>query len=540
MTRARLAAVRTWAAFGLAPVLLCLILFALYRSPAFGEHSDPAAWFLTLTFAAAATWLGRRDAGEVLRGLLATLARLGSRGVTGLLAGVMVLLLAVARLVLDAFPNSGDEIAYVMQAQTYALGRLSVALPAAWQSLQLERFYEVNGAWLSQYPPGWALVLTPFAALGAPLWIVNPLLGVLVLVLFHRLARRHVSPAGAWLSVLLLGSSAFYILNAASYFNHILTTLFALAFALAAERFLERGRWRDAVLAGAWIGCLGLTRTQNAAPFVLAFLMVLAARPDRRLGMVGFAMGGAPFLAALAAYNALTTGNPLLPPQYWTGSEPLGEFDLQTLRLTLSRVVRLHEWTSPILLYGSVAAWIALARRRSLGLTDWIAPLTFLMFLVYGGDGGNQYGPRYYFEAWPFAILTLAKVATDLLASPDSRIRDWTASAAVTAMVCQIAYLGPRLEREHRVIIERQSLYRAVASAGITRAIVFIKDEVGTTRPMEPNDLLRNGFDVSARNVIYALPLPGAGAAMMQAYPGRRLYIYRNHRLEPWDGATDR
>jgi hypothetical protein len=395
------------------------------------------------------------------------------------------------------------------------------------------RFFDVRGHWLSQYPPGWSLLLAPVAALGAPLWIVDPAVGALALVVFYALARRHVNREVAWLSVFVLGFSAFYVLNAASYFNHVFATLSALAFALFAERFLERGRVRDALLAGLCIGILGVTRTQNAVPFVLAFVIMLAVRPGRRLGVIWFGLGGLPLLCGLLAYNAATTGHPLTPPQNVLGEEPIGELGRASLIMSVKRIVRLHAWTSPILLYGSAAAFLVLLRRRGLGLTDWIMPLTVLMFLNYAGDGGNQYGPRYYFEAWPFAILTLAKVAADLLDSPTPRVREWTASAAIAALVLQLAYLPPRLQREHRVVVERQAVFRAVARAGLTRAIVVVEGPVGRIRTFAPEDLVRNGLDVGARDVIYARATPDGDAALRRAYPGRALYTYRQDRLTP-------
>lgn len=526
-------AVRTWAAFGLLPATLSLILFRLYRSPGFGENSDPAAWVLLLAVAGVATWLGRPGAEGVLAGVQAPTTRGGDRSVLAVAIIAFGLYLAVARLVLEAFPNSGDEIAYVLQAQTYARGQVWADLPAAPDAFQLFRFFDVRGHWLSQYPPGWALALAPAAALGVPLWIVDPAIGALALLVFHALARRHVNRQVAWLSVLALAFSAFFVLNAASYFNHVFTTLCALAFALFAERFLERGRVRDALLAGLCVGVLGFTRTQSAVPFVLAFLLMLAASPGRRLGLVWFGLGGLPLLCCLLGYNALATGHPLTPPQNVLGHEPIGRPGAASLVMSLKRLVRLHAWTSPILLYGSAAAFVVLARRRALGLTDWIMPLTVAMFLAYAGDGGNQYGPRYYFEAWPFAILTLAKVAAGLLEAPDPRIRQWTASAAVAALALQLAYLPPRLAREHRVVMERQAVFRAVEAQGLRRAIVVIEGPVGKVRSMDPEDLVRNGLDVGAQGVVYAHAAPGGDAELRRAYPGRNLHTYREGRLIP-------
>jgi len=245
---------------------------------------------------------------------------------------------------------------------------------------------------VSQYPPGWALVLTPAAALGLPLWIANPLIGAATVAAFFELARRSTSEESAWLGALLLMLSSFFIFQSASYFAHSLVALFAILFALFGLRFLERGGAAPALLAGACIGVIGFTRPQAAALTALSFVAALAARPSRRFGLIWFGLGGAPFALALLLYNAAITGDPLVLVQSLRANEPLGSPPFEALSLWLRRCGRLVLWTAPPLVFGYVAAFAVVARRRSLAFTDWIMPATLGFYLFYAADGGNQYG----------------------------------------------------------------------------------------------------------------------------------------------------
>jgi hypothetical protein len=573
--RLRSEIVRGWAAFAVLPVVFALAMLAYYRDPAVGEKSDPIGCLVILAFTLACAWLGRPAAGALLDRLAAPARRpVWAATVLGLLA--TGLSLAIAWLVLDGFPNSGDESAYVLQAQTFARGRLWADLPALSQAFEQSRFFNINGHWASQYAPGWALVLAPAAAVGLPLWIVGPIIGGLSLALFHLLALRTVPSRAAWLCTLAFAGSAYFMLNAASYFNHVLTAALGMAAVLFAQAYLRQGRARHAVLAGAMVGLIGITRTQDAAPFGLAIGASLVLTQGRRVGLIWLGLGGAPFLAALGAYNGLITGNPLLPPQNWRGDEPIGislaqppahaqtqavgavtsavgeapriagrrtlwkaidAAGFEAVHLTAQRLAWLWQWTSPVFLLGWPVAWISVARRRALDASDWIIPLTGLMYLVYGGDGGNQYGPRYYFAAWPFALLTLAKAFACSEDRAPGPLNSWIASGLAAALVMQVGYFPARLVREHRVVVERQAMTRAVAAAGLHRAIVVVVHPARGSRPLLAQDMNRNGLDVASQDVIYALPAPGGFAALHAAYPGRSVHVFENDKLRPESGS---
>ena len=463
----------------------------------------------------------------------AGIRRFGSRAVVAFALLATTTFIIVAKYILDAFPNSGDEIAWVMQAQTYAQGRLWAATPPLIEAFRQYRFFDVGDKWVSQYAPGWAIVLAPAAALGLPLWIINPLIGAATLLAFFGLACRYVSRESAWIGVLLLGVSSFFILNSGSYFSHNLTALYGVVFAIFGLRYIARGEIWCAVAAGVCIGLMGLTRTQNAVIFASPFVIALAMTRGRRKGLIWFGLGGAPFLVGLLAYNSAITGHPLLPVANLHGREPLGVPSTRSIRLTARRFGDLFVWTAPLLVVGYFIALVSTLSRRRIDFTDWIMPATVALFLFYSSDGGDQYGPRYYFEGWPFAILTILKVIDPILFSAERSARAaWVSSALITSLLFEIAYLPARFEREHRVVVERQDVYAQAQRAGLNNAIVIIATRVGAIRKMGPRDLVRNGLHIGEQKIIYALDLGVRNETLASQFPGQRLYVYSKGRLE--------
>jgi hypothetical protein len=459
----------------------------------------------------------------------------GARAVWIFAAAAFVALLAIACLVLDRFPNSGDEYSFVLQAQTYASGRLWVTPPPLVEHFELNRFFAKDGKWISPYEPGWAAALAPFAALRIPLWAVSPLLGALTVGGFFALARRFLARREAWAATILLAASAFFLFTFASYFSHGAVALAGVAFALAALSYLKTGDPTKALLAGLCVGFMGFVRPFNAAIFAAPFCVALLFSPGRRIGLAWFTAGGAPFLVALLGYHWLATGDPLSPVPEWyaRGAEPLGAADAQTLVESVRRLLRLGFWTSPILAGAWVVAFVELLRRKQASFIDWIMPVTVAAFVFYGGAGGNQYGPRYLFEAWPTALLTIVRGAAPYLEGRKGEgAADWVASALLASLVFQLAYLPPRLQREHQIVVERQSVYEQVRRAKLSNAVVIIAEATSPTRPMYPFDLARNGLTLD-QPVIYANDRRPLNGMLRTLFPDRRFFLYEDGVLKP-------
>jgi hypothetical protein len=506
---------RTAVVLSVGVLLLAMGLHARYQWPRFEEGSEkgtePRLLVWLVLMAGAVIWLARPGACAMVDVVVAPVRRFGHRAVVAFVVLALAAFLIVANHVLDGFPNSADELAYVMQAQTYAEGRLSIDPPPVYESFSQIHFVALGDKWVSRYAPGWAVILMPAAVLGLPLWTVTPFVGAATLLAFYVLSRRFVSRESAWIGVLTIGLSSFFILNSSSFFNHSLTAFYGVVFAIFGTRYIARGGIWCALAVGLCIGLMGITRTQNAVIFALPYVIALAMTPGRRMGLIWFGLGGAPFLAALLAYNYVITGHPLTAVAVTTRHEPFGAPSAKSLWLTWRRFTDLIIWTSPVLALGYIVAFFTAIKRRQTDFTDWIMPATVVLFLFFSAYGGNQYGPRYYFEAWPFAVLTVLKVIDPILFGVQRpAAAPWIASGLVASLMFECAYLPARLEREHRVVVERQDVYRQAEKEGLDNAIVIVASKVGTIRPMPPGDLIRNGLHIGEQKVLYA-PIVGHG-----------------------------
>ncbi|MBI1250540.1 MAG: hypothetical protein GC189_03610 [Alphaproteobacteria bacterium] len=450
-------------------------------------------------------------------------------------AAILVLLLLVAGVVLQRFPNSGDEYAFVQQAQTYAMGKVAAPEPPAYDFFRQLRYLSKDGLWFAPYQAGWPFVMTALHTFGIPYWAINPLFGAAAAIAFWAVAKARMSePAAAWATIALV-TSAFFVLNFSSYFSHGLAALCTLAFILCADRFLRGGHAMWLVFAGLCVGLMGFSRAFNAVVFAAPFVAALLLRKDRFSSLALFAVGGAPFVALLAAFNQSLTGDPLILPTFWySSSEPLGAPSGDTFLLSAVRFLLLHLWTSPVLLVAYAAALFLLVRRRALDFVDFIAPLTFVAFIFYGGDAGQQYGPRYLFEIFPLMLITAFKAADPFLfTARQGRAAAWAAAAVLTHAAFQIGFLAPRLAREHVVVSERMDVYRQAQQQSLSHAVVLIATNVGRVREMMPYDLLRNGPVVGDEPVIYAHNRGDENALLRAQFPDRAYYLYACGQLTP-------
>ena len=169
------------------------------------------------------------------------------------------------------------------------------------------------------------------------------------------------------------------------------------------------------------------------------------------------------------------------------------------------------------------------------GPLDWMLALVAGCLYFYIERGGNQYGPRFHYEAFLFmAVFVAANVFGPAHWRGRSR-RDrimFGMIAASVAMMPLASVVHGVIER--RVIRERMDPYAQVAAAGFERAVVLMAGRVGTARSMAGYDLTRNGVD-SDGPVVYGLHLNDASScAAANRFPGRPAYTCR------WDRAARR
>lgn len=141
--------------------------------------------------------------------------------------------------------------------------------------------------------------------------------------------------------------------------------------------------------------------------------------------------------------------------------------------------------------------------------------------------GGNQYGPRFHYEVFPFLVLfVVANVFRDgLFLEKPRRDRVIFALLVVSVSAMPVAFVVHAVF-ERRVVRERMDPYYMVAASGLRQALVLIDGRVGTARSMAAFDLTRNGLN-HLGSVLYGLD-PGAGGQCAPGVriPGRTTYLY--------------
>ena len=225
---------------------------------------------------------------------------------------------AVADRVFERLPHLEDELAYRFQAQTLALGRLTVPTPEHASSFWVPFVLDYQGQRFGKYPPGWPAVLALGELAGQP-WLVNPALTALALYLVYRLGRTLYDARVGVLAAALGATSPLLYVLAGSYLSHLASLVWLLLFTLWFVYTAQgRSRW-FAVGSGIALGLAFLTRSLTAAgyaiPFVIYSLAQIIWRRQRHWpNYLLIALAGGAVSALLLAYQWAVTGDPLLNP----------------------------------------------------------------------------------------------------------------------------------------------------------------------------------------------------------------------------------
>lgn len=445
----------------------------------------------------------------------------------------------ISRLVLHAFPFSGDEYSLYLQAELFARGLLKAPAPAHAAWLWVD--HVILDSWVhSKYPPGGAALLALGMRAGVA-WLVTPLEGVVALAVVWLTVRRALGPRPALIALVTLGLAPLFAYQAASFYTHTGTTM-CLAFAFAAVAGWLRSQndgWLCA--AGAALGCAFLIRPVDAVLFGAAMLALRSTRalvitaasaiPFVVLNLVyQKAQFGSPFLDGYhvyeptfaAIYGERAARNPVLLSHIWNPLQLWNHLDVYRAYVV--------EWTLPgtalVALFGAFAIGPdhPARRLRSFSLALIAAFVLALLPSIADGDDGAR--PRYLsITLIPVAFLAAAGFgpACAALASRFGvRIRAIVMGAALVFGLVQLsAFLAHRVP----MVWHREGLYKVVEKTGLRDAVVIV-------RAKYPTRYARNGglFD---RDVLYLSPPPTvAGATVAAAYPGRAIWEAREG--DPW------
>ena len=439
--------------------------------------------------------------------------------------------LCTAYWLLDRFCNSADEYAYLFQAWTFAQGKLWVEAPPLDYAFVPMHTVITGNKWVSQYPPGWPLVLSVAVVLGFPVWAVNAVLGGASIGTLYTVAR-HVGPSTVGLAIAgYCALTPFYIFNAASYYSHVVTALAISVFLLLGLRYVETGTRWDALLIGISVGYIGLTRYYTAMLVFIPFViwLLLKRRHVFYKTFLWMGLGGAPFLAALLLYHYAIMDDPFKPTYALEEANTFFSLDILGLRgainLSELRIAELMQWASLLLPFVYVCCLAIKIKTKSLAFYDFVFPCFFVGFFFVAFDGGNRYGPRYYLDVYPALLLTIASAIQPIMAWVKQRSMQGFLLHVVLVSVLSAACAYPvAAHLYYRISQERQDVYHLIKEGNIHHAVVVIKAATGRAWPMKSHDLARNGLEITG-DVLFARGSTNPGE-LYRVFPDRTVWVY--------------
>jgi hypothetical protein len=238
----------------------------------------------------------------------------------------------------------------------------------------------------------------------------------------------------------------------------------------------------------------------------------------------------------LLAYNHALTGNPLMlskggVEQYDTLWFAEGTWH-RGAEFMLAHLWDLVLWTPPALLIAYLVSLRSVPLMSRLGAVGAGFALLVVGLYPYMNRGGNQYGPRFYFDGYPLLVIGATAV---LFGSAPFEARSRGARRLVylafVSLLMHVPIAAHQISMHHEDVIERLDVTRQVERAHLQHALVFVANWVGMDRPMPPSDYIRNGVTYDG-SVLYALDLGDQNRALEDYYADRTCFTYSYDRTQ--------
>jgi hypothetical protein len=349
------------------------------------------------------------------------------------------------------YPLCMDEYMPYFQARIFAAGKLWGQYPPnliPW--LLKPGFFSVfsaeTGRVVSDYWPGFALLLTPFMKLGIP-WLLNPLISAGTLLLIFYYARRILpgNDSASWVVLLTISSSvfmvngiSFYSMGAHLFFNLLFSVLLlhisplrlflaglAGSFALVLHNPIPH--FAFALPWIVWIA-FGKQRFRNLGILFAGYLPITLFLGVGWVGLKLFIEKGGsetlsnPGIGVMHAiqkpinFSLFTDNNPLMLFGNKTWELLHHSFRLPGSKLLLARLIgclKLFIWSMPGLPILAVFGIRHLKAHLHIKLWGCSAAFTLWVYFFVPFDQGHGWGFRYFHSVW----LALPLLAAAFLAS---------------------------------------------------------------------------------------------------------------------------
>lgn len=495
-------------------------------------------------------WLGSM----LLAGLAASFGFPSSlvRGAESLLCGVrryllpltifislasLAVLYGINQKVFHSFLNSADEHSCYFLAECLRMGKWWVEPHPMSEFFNVVHVGNRDGKWFSVYPPGWPLIYAVGLQTGTQDWL-NPVMAALSLVLFFLSARRVFGPAVAGLGILFTALAPFFLFTSAAYFSHTTCLLTISLFLYAYLRWKDSERedskviWATVCAFAAGYGLLTryLTMAALMAPFA-GFHLYLIYKKKEKWGKPETVFAGVLgiFLIFVFAHNFVVTGKPFKAPNKYDKSwERLGfrgdYTPIDGVVFVLARLFYLADWAPSLLAIFYIFSIIGFrkfsTRQR---LFQFSALFVAFAYFFYYSWGGNQFGPRYYYEVFPLLVFSgLTWVKRQWQTGADGVKKFFL--AVLLLCVANSFYLTQKQAVYYeKVSTQRKALYDYAEKTLDKPSIVFIQGFLGQELVMSQEDAIRNAPSLNAR-VLYAKDMGEKNAALRPYFPDRAFY----------------
>jgi hypothetical protein len=457
--------------------------------------------------------------------------------------GVLLILTITFCAVVAFYSFSGyswcaDEYAYLFEADTFKALRLWNSPPPLGVAESTYYIWVKDGKWVAQYPPGWPLILALFGGSFPTGRLANGACTLVAAYAVFELVKARANREAGWLAVLFFITAPFVLFHGGSLFSHTSAAALAALTMLVSYKVSQSPRPIHLIALGVCIGLLGITRNVPALAVVIA-VAVEQARGGRLISKAGFiTLGGAPFLAGLLAYQYAITGHPTMPVYWYAGrtSDHL-YFDLPSilsgLRHTAVNQAELTLFTSPIIHLIWIAALWKLVKTRSFRGSDLVFPIGMLIFVFYPLHPGFRIGPRYYFDFWPLAVVTIGAAIPVFQGVWNTIYRKSIAVSVVYAAVLSLFLVFSLRD----ITQSKFEMYERVKAMGLTNTVVCVDAQTNggdVYRKLEGYNSARNGINLgdplkaSMIKVIYMDCSQTTLFNVKAVYPGRELWEYKS------------
>lgn len=455
-------------------------------------------------------------------------------------------LLWINRHILHSFMNSADEHSCWFLAECFRMKRWWVEIHPLSQFFNVVHVGNRDGKWFSVYPFGWPLIMALGIQWNVLDWL-NPVMTVLSVVMLFKVGEKIFGFTASWVGIFLAVLTPFFVFTAASYYSHS-TSLFMMAFFSYTylkwtEARTEFARVLWASLMACAIGYGLATRYLTQFAFVLPFMIyefwpIVTRREKMRRDHFWALFIVAIFLFLVYYQNFMVTGKfHKAPNRYDKGWERLGFRDFYTpidgIVFILARFFYLMDWAPPmflVLFFASLIHANGTARQK---LFRYSFLYLVVAYFFYFSWGGNQYGPRYYYEGFPFLALAMADGLRRLWIKNGNELK----SFLMGVVIFSLATSGYQVLKQARYLDEvssqRKALYDFAEETLKKPSIVFIRGFIGQTLVMSEDDAVRNSPRLDSR-ILYAHDLKESNQKLRKYFPDREFYlgIYDRKKLE--------